>query len=145
MCHLSAMSCTVSNPVLYGWLNTNLRKEFIKVSPVQGKFFKSGEFCSKTLKWLRGEIWLPAVDKCKFEHLYCFLLGNYVWVFHFFNKTLSFFGRKSSKFLIKLSFHPFEGFSDLLNYSSKETRSFTFHFILKFATYLLNDCWSLKI
>ncbi|XP_023345068.1 neuropeptide F receptor [Eurytemora carolleeae] len=33
MCHLSAMSCTVSNPVLYGWLNTNLRKEFIKVLP----------------------------------------------------------------------------------------------------------------
>ncbi len=32
LAHVCAMSSTVSNPVLYGWLNTNLRKEFIKVS-----------------------------------------------------------------------------------------------------------------
>jgi hypothetical protein len=31
LAHVCAMSSTVSNPVLYGWLNTNLRKEFIKV------------------------------------------------------------------------------------------------------------------
>ena len=31
LCHAFAMSSCVSNPVLYGWLNTNLRKEFIKV------------------------------------------------------------------------------------------------------------------
>ena len=31
LCHALAMSSCVSNPVLYGWLNTNLRKEFIKV------------------------------------------------------------------------------------------------------------------
>ena len=31
VCHVLAMSSCVSNPVLYGWLNTNLRKEFLKV------------------------------------------------------------------------------------------------------------------
>ena len=31
LCHALAMSSCVSNPVLYGWLNTNLRKEFMKV------------------------------------------------------------------------------------------------------------------
>jgi hypothetical protein len=31
------MSSTVSNPVLYGWLNTNLRKEFIKVKREGGE------------------------------------------------------------------------------------------------------------
>eukprot|EP00090_Calanus_glacialis_P030598 TRINITY_DN49497_c0_g1_i1.p1 TRINITY_DN49497_c0_g1~~TRINITY_DN49497_c0_g1_i1.p1 ORF type:complete len:192 (+),score=70.90 TRINITY_DN49497_c0_g1_i1:74-577(+) len=30
MCHVISMSSCVSNPVLYGWLNTNLRKEFMK-------------------------------------------------------------------------------------------------------------------
>jgi len=33
LCHVIAMSSCVSNPVLYGWLNTNLRKEFLKVLP----------------------------------------------------------------------------------------------------------------
>ena len=32
LCHCVAFSSCVSNPVLYGWLNTNLRKEFLKVS-----------------------------------------------------------------------------------------------------------------
>ena len=31
LCHCVAFSSCVSNPVLYGWLNTNLRKEFLKV------------------------------------------------------------------------------------------------------------------
>ena len=31
VCHCVAFSSCVSNPVLYGWLNTNLRKEFLKV------------------------------------------------------------------------------------------------------------------
>ena len=31
LCHAFAMSSCVSNPVLYGWFNTNLRKEFVKV------------------------------------------------------------------------------------------------------------------
>ena len=31
LCHVISMSSCVSNPVLYGWLNTNLRKELIKV------------------------------------------------------------------------------------------------------------------
>jgi len=33
VCHCVAFSSCVSNPVLYGWLNTNLRKEFLKVLP----------------------------------------------------------------------------------------------------------------
>jgi len=33
LCHVISMSSCVSNPVLYGWLNTNLRKELIKVLP----------------------------------------------------------------------------------------------------------------
>ena len=28
LCHLAAMSTAVSNPLLYGWLNTNFRREF---------------------------------------------------------------------------------------------------------------------
>lgn len=32
LCHALASSSCVSNPVLYGWLNTNLRKEFLRVS-----------------------------------------------------------------------------------------------------------------
>ena len=31
LCHVAAMSSCVSNPVLYGWLNTNFRKEILKV------------------------------------------------------------------------------------------------------------------
>ena len=31
LCHVLAMSSCVSNPVLYGWLNTNFRKEILKV------------------------------------------------------------------------------------------------------------------
>ena len=31
LCHVMAMSSCVSNPVLYGWLNTNFRKEILKV------------------------------------------------------------------------------------------------------------------
>ena len=31
LCHILAMSSCVSNPVLYGWLNTNLRKDLMKV------------------------------------------------------------------------------------------------------------------
>jgi len=34
VCHVISMSSCVSNPVLYGWLNTNLRKEFLKVMPL---------------------------------------------------------------------------------------------------------------
>ena len=37
LAHVCAMSSTVSNPVLYGWLNTNLRKEFIKVKREGGE------------------------------------------------------------------------------------------------------------
>jgi hypothetical protein len=37
LAHVCAMSSTVSNPVLYGWLNTNLRKEFIKVKRAGGE------------------------------------------------------------------------------------------------------------
>jgi hypothetical protein len=37
LAHVCAMSSTVSNPVLYGWLNTNLRKEFIKVKKEGGE------------------------------------------------------------------------------------------------------------
>jgi len=33
LCHAFAMSSCVSNPVLYGWFNTNLRKEFVKILP----------------------------------------------------------------------------------------------------------------
>merc|ERR1719228_1174946 len=36
LCHVISMSSCVSNPVLYGWLNTNLRKELIKVLPFSG-------------------------------------------------------------------------------------------------------------
>ena len=32
LCHVISMSSCVSNPVLYGWLNTNLRQELIKVN-----------------------------------------------------------------------------------------------------------------
>ena len=34
MSHVLAMSSCVSNPVLYGWLNTNLRKELLKVGGI---------------------------------------------------------------------------------------------------------------
>jgi len=34
VCHVISMSSCVSNPVLYGWLNTNLRKDFIKLVPM---------------------------------------------------------------------------------------------------------------
>jgi hypothetical protein len=40
LAHVCAMSSTVSNPVLYGWLNTNLRKEFIKVKKEGEKLVK---------------------------------------------------------------------------------------------------------
>ena len=33
LCHVIAMTSCVSNPVLYGWLNTSLRQEFLKVTP----------------------------------------------------------------------------------------------------------------
>ena len=36
LCHVLAMSSCVSNPVLYGWLNTNFRKEILKVKYAGG-------------------------------------------------------------------------------------------------------------
>ncbi|XP_054263884.1 neuropeptide F receptor-like [Macrosteles quadrilineatus] len=33
VCHITAMSSAVSNPVVYGWLNTNIRQEFLQLLP----------------------------------------------------------------------------------------------------------------
>uniref|UniRef100_A0A1B6EEC8 G-protein coupled receptors family 1 profile domain-containing protein n=1 Tax=Clastoptera arizonana TaxID=38151 RepID=A0A1B6EEC8_9HEMI len=33
VCHITAMSSAVSNPVVYGWLNSNIRHEFLQLLP----------------------------------------------------------------------------------------------------------------
>lgn len=33
ICHVTAMSSAVSNPVVYGWLNSNIRQEFLQLLP----------------------------------------------------------------------------------------------------------------
>lgn len=33
VCHLIAMSSAISNPIVYGWLNNNIRRELMTVLP----------------------------------------------------------------------------------------------------------------
>lgn len=34
-CHLVAMSSAVSNPVMYGWMNSNIRQELVQLLPAE--------------------------------------------------------------------------------------------------------------
>lgn len=35
ICHVIAMSSAVSNPVMYGWMNSNIRQELIQLLPAR--------------------------------------------------------------------------------------------------------------
>lgn len=35
VCHVFAMSSAVSNPVMYGWMNSNIRQELMQLLPVK--------------------------------------------------------------------------------------------------------------
>ncbi|GFU20780.1 neuropeptide F receptor [Nephila pilipes] len=37
ICHMAAMSSSVTNPILYGWLNSNIRREMVRMSWVIAK------------------------------------------------------------------------------------------------------------
>ncbi|XP_054715040.1 neuropeptide Y receptor type 5-like [Uloborus diversus] len=37
VCHMTAMSSSVTNPILYGWLNSNIRREMVRVGWVIAK------------------------------------------------------------------------------------------------------------
>jgi hypothetical protein len=34
-CHVIAMTSAVSNPIVYGWLNSNIRREFVHLLPAR--------------------------------------------------------------------------------------------------------------
>jgi hypothetical protein len=34
-CHVIAMTSAVSNPIVYGWLNSNIRREFLQLLPAR--------------------------------------------------------------------------------------------------------------
>lgn len=54
ICHMIGMSSACSNPLLYGWLNDNFRKEFYDLLCNKETFERNGE--TRRLSTMRGSI-----------------------------------------------------------------------------------------